>query len=514
MRLLYRSAGGEDRPDLSIVLTDWSCRESFHILDYLSRQSWPRQRYEVLWVEYYDAVPAGIERRMAEARRRGRPAPIDVHLLVEMDRRVHYHKHLMYNLGILLARGRIVCICDSDAILTERFVQSIVEAFEEDPDIVLHLDQVRNVSRRFYPFDYPGPERIVGPGCINWVNGRPAGLWDEDDPLHRRNYGACMSARREDLIAIGGADEHIDYLGHICGPYEMTFRLLNAGRRELWHQREWVYHVWHPGASGGGEYLGPHDGRHMSTTALEARHSGRVLPLAENPAIRRLRTAGLEAEVPLELAIDAERVRLWDRAALGRGLSRRRWGRAFPGRRQRVSRPREPRLSLATKFRLACMLACMLAEQLAAKLRLAFRVRGPRGTARAGARRGVFVRLGRLAAFLRRAGSYDGYLMRQCWRTLKVLRRRGERRICLYGTGRVARIIRLLSCQAAIDIVAAASWDGYRPRGPWPGPPLVSEADLARRGEPVIIAAFVNIEEKVSSLRAAGVETSRLWRLR
>ncbi|OPX23636.1 MAG: hypothetical protein B1H04_03540 [Planctomycetales bacterium 4484_123] len=508
MRLLHRTARGEDRPDLSIVLTDWSCRESFHLLDYLSRQSWPRERYEVLWVEYYDAVPAGIERRMAEARRRGRPAPIDVHLLMEMDRRVVYHKHLMYNLGILLARGRIVCICDSDAIVTEGFVQAIVEAFRRDPKIVLHLDQVRNVSRRFYPFDYPSPERIVGPGCINWINGRPAGLWDDSDPLHRRNYGACMAAPRADLIAIGGADEHIDYLGHICGPYEMTFRLVNAGSRELWHQREWVYHVWHPGERGRGQPLGPHDGRHMSTTALEARSSGRVLPLVENPAIRRLRTAGPQAEAPLNLAIDAERVSGWHEAQLARVPIRPRRVGARSGRRQDLG----PRLGPGTKLRLAGMLAGMLAEQLGIKLRMSFRVRKPRAGRGAGAGRSPWLRLGRLVRFLLRAGAYDAHLMRQCWRTLKVLRRRGERRICLYGTGRAARIIRLLSRRAAIDIVAVASCDGYCPPGQWPGP-LASEADLARRGEPVVIATLVNIEEKVSSLRAAGVDGCRVWRL-
>ena len=67
--------------------------------------------------------------------------------------------------------------------------------------------------------------------------GKTTGLLDNVDPLHTRNYGACMSALREDLLKIGGADEHIDYLEHICGPYEMTFRLVNAGKREVWYRR-------------------------------------------------------------------------------------------------------------------------------------------------------------------------------------------------------------------------------------------------------------------------------------
>src|SRR4030043_18698 len=68
----------------------------------------------------------------------------------------------------------------------------------------------------------------------------------------------------------------------------MTFRLVNAGKKEVWHQEEFIYHTWHPGTDGMGNYLGPHDGRNVSTTALKARITGRVMPLVENPAIRML----------------------------------------------------------------------------------------------------------------------------------------------------------------------------------------------------------------------------------
>jgi hypothetical protein len=98
-----------------------------------------------------------------------------------------------------------------------------------------------------------------------------------------------MCARRSDLIGIGGADEHVDFVGHICGPYDMTFRLVNHGRRELWHPTEFMYHTWHPGQAGVDNYLGPHDGRHVSTTSLAALSARRVRPLLENPALRRLR---------------------------------------------------------------------------------------------------------------------------------------------------------------------------------------------------------------------------------
>jgi hypothetical protein len=71
----------------------------------------------------------------------------------------------------------------------------------------------------------------------------------------------------------------------------MTFRLVNAGKKEIWHKDEFLYHVWHPGDGGYGNFAGPHDGHGMSKTALKLLKNGRIFPLVENPAIRILRTS-------------------------------------------------------------------------------------------------------------------------------------------------------------------------------------------------------------------------------
>ncbi len=308
MRLIKRSA--RSSPKLSLVLVDWSVRESFHLLHYLARQDVPRELFEVIVVEYYDRRSDAVAAHEEQ---------VDAWLLLEMPASTYYHKHLMYNAGLLLAKGDIVVVGDSDAMVRESFIRSILERFAAEPGIVLHLDQYRNDRKDLYPFRYPSFEDVTGPGCINDGGGRTMGLADRRDPLHSRNYGACMCARRDDLIAIGGADQHIDYLGHICGPYEMTFRLLNMGRREVWHASEFMYHSWHPGAYGADNYLGPHDGRHMSSTALEALASGRVLPLVENAAIRALRCREPLDEAALGSRLIApEDARDWQRDAIRR----------------------------------------------------------------------------------------------------------------------------------------------------------------------------------------------------
>jgi len=288
MRILFDNPRN-NKIKVSIILLDWSCRESFHTLQYLNDQSVDRDQYEIIWIEFYDARPPSITNMLQKSIQDGRLPIIDKWIIMEMPNNIYYHKHLMYNVGIVASSGNITVICDSDAMVKPSFIQNIIKSFDDDPNIVLHIDEVRNLNRKFYPFNYHSFDEILGEGCINWVGGRTAGLAEKNDFIHMRNYGACMCALRQDLINIGGADEHIDYLGHICGPYEMTFRLINTGRKEIWHDKEFLYHTWHPGSDGLNNYLGPHDGRNVSTRALQIKDTGRILPFQENEILKQIR---------------------------------------------------------------------------------------------------------------------------------------------------------------------------------------------------------------------------------
>lgn len=311
MEILFRN--DKIKPIVSLVLLDWSCRESFHMLQYLANQTVSREQYEIVWIEYYSRRSVEIAAGLKECKDSGKPPILDNWIVMDMPNDIYYHKHLMYNVGIALSRGRIVAICDSDAIVKSTFIESIINTFEENENIILHLDEVRNVNRRFYPFNFPSIEEVTKDGCANWRGKKTTGILERKDPIHSRNYGACMCALREDLVTIGGADEHIDYLGHICGPYEMTFRLVNAGKKELWHQKDFLYHVWHPGTDGLNNYLGPHDGKNVSSRALEARAAGRILPWVENAAIKemRLNKKTMTREALLAQAINQDFLKEW-----------------------------------------------------------------------------------------------------------------------------------------------------------------------------------------------------------
>jgi hypothetical protein len=306
MRFLKRSV--RKAPRLSLILLDWSVRESFHLLHYLRHQTVDRDQFEVIFIEYYSRTAETLKEFADE---------LDTWVLLEMPETCIYHKHLMYNCGLALAHGEVVVLCDSDAMVMDSFIEKILGHFKDREQIVLHLDQFRNTRRDLYPFKYPSFDEVLGDGCINNVDGKTSGIVDRIDPLHSRNYGACMCARRADLIALAGADQHIDYLGHICGPYEMTFRLLNNGFQEVWDETEYLYHTWHPGQAGVDNYQGPHDGRQMSSTALEALITGRIYPLVENETMRLIRNGdALSAVSPEEHLIDKRFLTAWDRSMI------------------------------------------------------------------------------------------------------------------------------------------------------------------------------------------------------
>lgn len=305
------------RAKVSVILVDWGVRESFHSVRYLAKQTVPRDQYEVIWVEFYDRKPKELAQL---ARQSGR---LDKWLVMGYPDSTHYHKHRMYNAGIVLSEGDICVICDSDAIFTPTFIENLQKAFAEEPKRAVHVDEVRNYSKNFYPFNYPPLPRVLGTGCVNWTGVTTTGLDNHPDMIHSANYGACMAARREDLIRIGGADEHLDYLGYICGPYELTFRLTHFGRREHWLRNEYLYHVWHPNTSGCNiEYRGPDDGMGVSLRALRARDTGRIAPYLENPAMRQLRLGAEESSEELLPLLVRDDDRSWNKAAAHAELSR------------------------------------------------------------------------------------------------------------------------------------------------------------------------------------------------
>src|ERR1700682_4221745 len=105
MRFIKRST--RSHPRVSLILLDWGVRESFHLLHYLKDQTVAREDFEVILIEYYGAVSAAARKFESE---------IDTWMLLEMPADCYYHKHLMYNAGVVLGKGGLLLFRDCDAM--------------------------------------------------------------------------------------------------------------------------------------------------------------------------------------------------------------------------------------------------------------------------------------------------------------------------------------------------------------------------------------------------------------
>ena len=482
-------------PEVSLVLLDWSVRESFHILHYLAQQTVSRDRFEVIVIEYYSRLSPAIQKYADQ---------VDTWLLLEMPADAYYHKHLMYNIGIMVSGGKIVVIGDSDAMVRESFIESILRAFQSQQQIVLHLDQFRNDRRDFYPFNFPSIGEVIGEGCINYANGKTVGIGDHTDPLHTRNYGACMCALRGDLIAVGGADEHIDYLGHICGPYEMTFRLVNYGRREVWLEDEFTYHTWHPGQSGENNYVGPHDGRHLSSRALQARFTGQILPFVENRAIRDLRLE--DSQIPLQQSLSQvlseERLQTWSKENVAI-LEPRLWRTLLSFQRRVVA------LRLAKTF--SKILLRRVQTKAAQLITKASAVSGQSAASsvvtHSKSSSKAFLSLARAKTFLRVTVEFFVSMIHRSRDCLSSILTQGHSEVSIYGTDDVAEILYDLTFDIPVRLKNIYGDANGRKFHTFRVLPIET---YRPNGEPLIITGSAEIEERVNRVRNLGVPSERL----
>ncbi len=488
MKVLFNS-DLPNKPRLSVILLDWSVRESFHVLRYLNEQTVPRDQYEILWIEYYKREASSIRFALEQSQNDGKAPCVDQWILLEMPEDVYYHKHLLYNAGIVMSRGRITVICDSDVMVKPSFVESIVKEFEKDERIVLHLDEVRNVHKKFYPFNYPSFDEVTGKGCINWKDGKSTGLLDDSDILHTRNYGACMCALRRDLIEIGGADEHIDYLGHICGPYELTFRLVNSGKKEIWHPSEFLFHTWHPGADGASNYLGPHDGKNMSLAALEARRTGRTRPLVGNMAVRLLRNKDEVRYLPAEeCLVPVSEIKRWRKKNLRRAFDPKFFLKNLIAKTR--SQP-GPLKHLILCLKLGFFMADLIFNQLRRKAQT-----WPGSSVM---KKSILDKICLAYTFIWRNWNNNLYVLRNCDRILDELRREGTGHVALYGRGRLARILKTLIETTSIGFYGVYDSD--------------SEEKLKNYKGKVIMTSLIDSPEDVRALRQIGLRSEDIVRI-
>ena len=243
---------------LSIVLPDASYREMFHTPIYLNRQNANRKDYEIIWMELYDKETPILR----EYKEKG---ILEKYIILGQSILQYYKWPILLNEAILQSEGDILCVMDGDAICSPNFVSSIISSFEQYQKIILYIDEVRHAPPEWcWPTVKEWDEVMKLFGTKNWHNwGGCNNTTGIDELLGRygntfldinnicptmtnKNYGACFSALRTDLVKIGGFEEHEGFDGVYTGSWEAGWRLLSFGFREYWHPVEFLIHTHHP----------------------------------------------------------------------------------------------------------------------------------------------------------------------------------------------------------------------------------------------------------------------------
>lgn len=207
-------------PLISIIMVDGSFREQFHALRFFAEQTLPRDRYEIIWVEYYNRLHPDLCAAIDA---------VDNARAVRLNRTGTYHASPCFNHGITEARGALLIIPDADVVPEPTFLETILHDHEQHDQLAQYIHR----------FNEPQAEHQQDV---------------ELDHLRRvcrltnpANHGSCLTVRKKWMLNINGYDEHpIFGTGFHANDKDVYTRLVNRGLHVRWSPNLRLYHPWHP----------------------------------------------------------------------------------------------------------------------------------------------------------------------------------------------------------------------------------------------------------------------------
>jgi hypothetical protein len=214
--------GPTHRPKISVVMVDGSFRERYDSIDFMARQDFPAEDYELIWVEYYDAIAPDLRRRIESA---------DQHRnfrAVALGRTGTYHSSYCFNRGIAEARGGLVVIPDADVIAEPGFLSAVWRDHQESDRLVTY----------YHRYNEPKESHAETVGLDHLRN-----VCELTNPA---NHGACLSVRKKWLIEINGYEQSpIFATGFHANDKDVYARLCGLGLMVRWNPDVKLFHPWH-----------------------------------------------------------------------------------------------------------------------------------------------------------------------------------------------------------------------------------------------------------------------------
>jgi hypothetical protein len=200
---------------ISVVMIDGSFRENTFCAKYFSRQNFPDNDYELIWVEYYDTPNASV-RQLPKVN------------VITLNRSGTYHSSYCFNRGIAEARGEVIVIPDADQIVAPDFLANVWALHGVYEKLVVYgyrYDEIKKGALQSHAFDE------LENKCI------------QKNPV---NYGGCLTVRKKWLLEVNGYEQHPVFAsGFHANGLDMYTRFKNFGLAIQWEPSLKLYHPWH-----------------------------------------------------------------------------------------------------------------------------------------------------------------------------------------------------------------------------------------------------------------------------
>lgn len=215
--------GYQTKPKISVVMVDGSFRERYDSIDFLARQDFPAEDYELIWVEHYGVVSTDLQHRIdcARAAQRG-------FRTIVLGRGGVYHSSYCFNRGIREARGELVVIPDADVIAEPDFLRRVWEDHRASDRLVTY----------YHRYNEPEHQRHDTVDINH--------LREVCELTNPSNHGACVAVRRKWLVEINGYEQSpIFATGFHANDKDIYARLCNLGLMVRWNPDVRLWHPWH-----------------------------------------------------------------------------------------------------------------------------------------------------------------------------------------------------------------------------------------------------------------------------